>query len=106
MIALLDGGGDGDGARAAAHTAPLKPSVSQFAIDEFRVVGGDIDEGRLQFRQFVDVGKQPVSACAFQRRQHLKRELPLSLVLVDNVGYAHGLSDDFRSVGDVDAFLG
>ena len=89
VVALLYGGGNGDGSRASAHAAPLKPSVGQFAVDILRVVGGDIDEGRLQCCQFVDVGKEAVGTRSLQRRQHLEGELPVACMLADNICYAH-----------------
>ena len=89
MVALLDGGGNGNGARTAANAAAFEATVGQLTVNVLGVVGGDVDEGRLQFSQFVDVGKELAGARALQWWQHLERELSLALVLVDEFCNAH-----------------
>ena len=111
VIPLLDGGCDGDGARAPAHPDPLKSRLAQtsssralvpplflnLAIHILRVVGGDIDIGGVEHAQFVDVGKQFVRTCPFQRRQHLERELPGRLILMNQFRYAHNWVQSYKN---------
>ena len=69
--------------------ARVNVAVGQLTVNVLGVVGDDVDEGRLQFSQFVDVGKELAGARALQWWQHLERELSLALVLVDEFCNAH-----------------
>ena len=89
LVALLDGSGDGNGTRTAANSATFEASIGQLAVNVLGVVGGDVDESRLQCSQFVDVGKELAGTRALQWWQHLERELSLALVLVDEFCNAH-----------------
>ena len=88
-VALLDGGSDGHRPRPATDALALEVAVRQFAIHELRVVGGDIDVGRIELPQLVYIGKQFRSSRAFQRWQYLKREPSCCLILMNKFSYAH-----------------
>ena len=90
VIAVLDGCGNSYGSWPAADALTLELAIVQLAIDVLGVVGSDIDEGRVQFGQFVNSGKQRLSAVALQRWQYLEREATLvRLRVVDIVCYGH-----------------
>src|SRR5574344_39880 len=58
VVTLLDGCCNGDGAGAAALAQTFELPVGQFAVDVFRMVGGDIDEIRFQPSHLINVSKQ------------------------------------------------
>ena len=89
IVSLLDGGCDGHCSRAATDSLTLELPVFQFLVNELRVMGGNVDVSRVKFPQLVDIGKQFLSACAFQGREHLKREPSALCILMDKSCYAH-----------------
>ena len=89
VVAVLDGSGDGDGARPATDALALELPVAEFLVDVFRVVGGDIDECRIEHGQLVDGLKQRLRTVAFQWRQYFKGEVLLVGVQFDVVCYCH-----------------
>ena len=49
IVSLLNGCGYGYGSWAATNAATLKLPIIQFAINELRVMGGNVDVGGIEF---------------------------------------------------------
>ena len=69
---LLDGSSYGYRTRPAAQSLSFEASVAQLLIHILAVMGGDVDEGRIELAQFLDVGKQPLCASPLQWGQHFE----------------------------------
>jgi hypothetical protein len=49
----------------------------------------DVDKSGVQFAEFFNIGKQPLSACPLQWGQHFERKLVFVAVLCYEVCYGH-----------------
>ena len=80
-ITLLDGSGNGYGAGPAPYALPFEKTILALVINKLTVMGGDVYEERIEILQLIDGTEQTLCAVAFQRRQHLKREMPSFIVV-------------------------
>ena len=72
VVSLLDSRSNGDGSWTTTDALSLKLPIVQLLIYIFRVVGGYIDEGGIEFRQLVNGAKQGIGAVTLQWWKHLK----------------------------------
>ena len=60
----------------------------------------DIDEGRIELTQFLNICKQLTGARPLQRGQHLERELMLVGWLVDYLCYGHNTVQRYEKTSE------
>ena len=89
VVFLLYCCSNGNSARSASHTMPLKQPVVKFLIDVFAVMCCDIDISWAELTQRVNCLEKSICAVSFEWWQHLKRELPLGLRRVYDVCQCH-----------------
>jgi hypothetical protein len=61
----------------------------------------DIDVGRVELPQFVNVGKQLVCARTFQRGKHFEREPSFVCILMDKFRYTHNWVQNYEKVLEI-----
>jgi hypothetical protein len=98
---LLDGSCHSNGSWTTAHTLSLVPSVAEFAIDVFAVMGGDIDKCWIEFTQPFNVVEQAFRTRPLQRGQYLERELSFACFLMYKLSYGHNSLQKYKKICNV-----
>ena len=86
MVFLLDSSSYGYRAGTPTGAQPLKLSVGQLPIYELRVMGRNVDVGRIELLELIDVGKEFRRTRSLQWGKYLKREAPTRCF---HIQYAH-----------------
>lgn len=89
VVTPLYGRGNGDGSRAAAHTAALELAILQLAVDILAVMRGDIDILGIEVVYPVNAVEKHLCTVTFQGRKHLDGELAVPVVMVKYIGDIH-----------------
>ena len=89
IITPLDSCCDSHRTRTTTDALTLKLPVCQLFVHKLRVVSRDVDIGRIEFPQLVDIGKQFLCASSLEGRQHFKRKSPFGCILMDEFCNAH-----------------
>ena len=89
IITPLDSCCDSHRTRTATDALTLKLPVCQLFVHKLRVVSRDVDIGRIEFPQLVDIGKQFLCASPLQGRQNFKGKSPFGCILMDEFCNAH-----------------